>query len=132
MAHGSELYVAICWSVIRRTPVPNPQEKTRTPVLFTATAASMAVCSGVLPGAASIVCSPSETISMTLATCLRPLVDRSCPAALMPSEIEVWPSADIWSMPALISAASYDHPTRVVASTAKDTTEKRTACTPRA
>ena len=56
---------------------------------------------------------------------------KSCRAASRPSEIEVLPSADIWSIPALISAALYDHGTRVVASDAKDTTEKRTASTPR-
>jgi len=41
------------------------------------------------------------------------------------------PFAVIWSIPALISAASYDHGTRVVASVAKDTTEKRAASSPR-
>jgi hypothetical protein len=52
-------------------------------------------------------------------------------AVSRPSEIEVAPSADISSIPALIVAASYDHGTRVVASVAKDTTEKRVASAPR-
>jgi hypothetical protein len=56
---------------------------------------------------------------------------KSCCAASKPSEIEVGPSADIWSIPALITAASYDHGTRVVAFSAKDTTEKRAASAPR-
>ena len=41
------------------------------------------------------------------------------------------PSADIWSIPALIADALYDHRTRVVAFAAKDTTEKRPASMPR-
>merc|ERR1719149_120913 len=62
----------------------------------------------------------------------RPSSSKSCRAASKPSEIEVQPPADIWSIPALIWAESCDHATRVVASDAKDTTEKRAASTPRA
>ena len=64
---------------------------------------------------------------MILVTPTRLSSAKSCPAASKPSEIEVLPSADIWSIPALITAALYDHDTRVVASFAKDTTEKRAA-----
>ena len=42
------------------------------------------------------------------------------------------PLATIWSMPALMVPASYDHVTRVVALSEKDTTEKRAVSTPRA
>ena len=69
---------------------------------------------------------------MILVAPKRPPSVKSCRAASKPSEIEVLPSADIWSIPALISAALYDHGTRVVASAAKDTTEKRAASMPRA
>ena len=91
----------------------------------------MAVCSGVLPGAASTVCSPSTTSSTTLVAPSRPPT-KSCPAASKPSEIEVLPSATIRSMPALIKTSLVDHATRVVASVAKDTREKRAASAPRA
>ena len=69
---------------------------------------------------------------MILVAPTRPSSAKSCHAASKPSEIEVLPSADIWSIPALITAASYDHGTRVVASVAKDTTEKRAASSPSA
>ena len=68
---------------------------------------------------------------MILVAPTRPSSAKSCRTASKPSEIEVLPSADISSIPALITAASYDHDTRVVASAAKDTTEKRAAYSPR-
>ena len=119
-------------SVELLTRVPKPHANTVAPSSLTTAAASTAVCHSVLPGAASTDCSPSVTISTTLVAPARPWSLKSCPAASKPSEIEVLPSADILSMPAWISVALYDHPTRVVASVAKDTTAKRTASTPRA
>ena len=98
---------------------------------MTRAAASTAVCHSVLPDVASTVCSPSERDSTILVAPTRPSSAKSCRAASKPSEIEVRPSAVIWSIPALISATSYDHGTRVVASSAKDTTEKRVAFSPR-
>eukprot|EP00964_Phaeocystis_antarctica_P093132 scaffold60026_cov55-Phaeocystis_antarctica.AAC.2 len=68
---------------------------------------------------------------MILVASSRPPPAKSCRAASKPSEIEVWPCAVIWSIPALITAVLYDHGTRVVASVAKDTTEKRPASSPR-
>ena len=108
-----------------------PHANTVTPSPLTSVAASTAVCSSDLPGAASTVWSPSEMNSTNLATPWRPSSAKSCRAASNASEIEVLPSAVIWSIPALIWAASYDHRTRVVASDAKDTTEKRAASAPR-
>merc|ERR1712086_432429 len=61
----------------------------------------------------------------------RPSSAKSCPAPSKPLEIEVLAAADIWSIPALIAVALYDHGTRVVAVSAKDTTEKRAASMPR-
>ena len=122
--------MAICFNVVRLTFVPKPHANTLTPSPLTRAAASTAVCNSVLLGAASTVCSPSETNSTNLVATTRPSA-KSCRAALNPSEIEVLPSADISSIPALISAALYDHGTRVVAFDAKDTTEKRAASTPR-
>ena len=109
-----------------------PHANTVTPSPLTSVAASTAVCSSDLPGAASTVWSPSEMNSTNLATPWRPSSTKSCRAASNASEIEVFPSAVIWSIPALIWAESCDHATRVVASDAKDTTEKRAASTPRA
>ena len=68
---------------------------------------------------------------MILVAFTRPASAKSCRARAMPSEIEVWPSAVISSIPLLISDSLYDHPTRVVAFAAKDTTEKRAASSPR-
>ena len=62
---------------------------------------------------------------------MRPPSRKSSRASSKPSEIEVGPSGDISSIPALISASLYDHGTRVVAFAAKDTTEKRAASSPR-
>ena len=123
--------VAICCSVPKRTFSPKPHANTVTPSPLTRAAASTAVCNSVLPVAASTVCSPSERSSTILVTPKRPPSAKSCRAASKPSEIEVGPSAVIWSIPALISAALYDHGTRVVAFAAKDTTEKRAAYVPR-
>ena len=122
--------VAICSSVVKLIP-PKPHAKTMPPSLLTSTAESTTVSSGVLPGAASTVCSPPETSSTILVAPTRPLCVKSCRTASKPSEIEVLPSADIWSIPAWITVALYDHGTRVVAFAAKDTTEKRAASTPR-
>ena len=108
-----------------------PHANTVTPSPLTSVAASTAVCSSDLPGAASTVWSPSEMNSTNLATPWRPSSTKSCRAASNASEIEVLPSAVIWLIPALIWAASCDHGTRVVASDAKDTTEKRAASAPR-
>eukprot|EP00964_Phaeocystis_antarctica_P124906 scaffold88541_cov50-Phaeocystis_antarctica.AAC.2 len=94
-------------------------------------AASKTVSNSVLPGAASTDCLPSVRSITILVAPGRPESAKSCPVRLKPSEIEVLPSALMASMPALISAALYDHGTRVVASSAKDTTEKRAACMPR-
>jgi len=58
-------------------------------------------------------------------------VVKSVFAASKPEESEVSPYADIPSIPASIAAASIDHGTRIVASPAKDTTEKRAADSPR-
>ena len=80
---------------------------------------------------ASTVCSPSERNSTILAAPVRPPSRKSSRASSKPSEIEVGPSGDISSIPALISASLYDHGTRVVAFAAKDTTEKRAASSPR-
>ena len=80
---------------------------------------------------ASTVCSPSERNSTILAAPVRPPSRKSSRASSKPSEIEVGPSGDISSIPALISASLYDHGTRVVAFAAKDTTEKRVAFSPR-
>ena len=55
----------------------------------------------------------------------------NCRALAKPSEIEVLPTGSIALIPASISAASYDHCTRVVASAAKDTTANRAASSPR-
>ena len=56
---------------------------------------------------------------------------KSCRALVKPSEIEVLPPDSIALIPASISAASYDHCTRVVASAAKETTANRAASSPR-
>ena len=56
---------------------------------------------------------------------------KSVSAASKPEEIEVLPSADIASIPASIAAESIDHATRIVASPAKETIEKRAADWPR-
>ena len=100
---------------------------------MTSVAASTAVSNGVLPSAAnSSLCSPSERSSTILVAFSRPSTwAKSCHAASKPSEIEVLPSAVILSIAALISSALSDHPTRVVAFAAKDTTEKRVASMPR-
>eukprot|EP00964_Phaeocystis_antarctica_P132775 scaffold96878_cov45-Phaeocystis_antarctica.AAC.1 len=111
--------------------VPKPHANMVTPSSLTRAAASMAVSNSVLPGALSTVCSPSERNNMILVALGRSASAKSCRVALKPSEIEVRPSADISSIPLLIAAASYDHGTRVVASVAKDTTEKRAASSPR-
>ena len=118
------------WSV-SSFAFPMPHANTVTPAPLTSAAASTAVSNSVLPGFASTVWSPSEMNSTNLAALWR-LSAKSCPAASNASEIEVWPSADIWSMPALMVPVSYDHVTRVVASSEKDTTEKRAASTWRA
>jgi len=123
--------VAICSSVAELTLSPKSHANTVAPSPLTSAAASTAVSNSVLPGAASTVCSPSETSSTIFVAPTRPSSAKSCCAASKPSEIEVLPSADISSIPALISAALYDHGTRVVAFAAKDTTEKRVASTPR-
>ena len=92
----------------------------------------MTVCNGVLPGAEICsLCSPSETRSTTLVAPTRVSSAKSWSAASKPSEIEVLPSADIWSIPALITVTLYDHATRIVAFPAKDTTAKRVAFSPR-
>ena len=114
-----------------RFAFPRPHANTVTPPSLTSVAASMDVCRSDLPGAASTDCSPSEMNSTNLDTPWRP-PSKSCPAASNPSEIEVLPYAVISSMPALMLAYSYDHDTRIVASDAKDTTEKRAAFTPSA
>ena len=123
--------MAIFSSVEKLTRVPKPHANTVAPSSLTSAAASTAVCHSVLPGAASTDCSPSVTKSNNFDAPTRPWLLKSRPAASKPSEIEVLPSAAIWSIPALIAAASWDQPTRVVASVAKDTTEKRTASAPR-
>ena len=123
--------VAICSSVAELTLFPKPHANTVTRSPLMSAAASTTVCNSVLPGAASTVCSPSETSSTILVAPTRPPLSKSCRAASKPSETEVLPSADIWSIPALITVALYDHGTRVVAFAAKDTTEKRVASTPR-
>jgi len=123
--------VAIPCSVASLTFPPKPHANTVTPSPLTSAAASMAVSIGVLLGAASIVCSPSERSSTILVAPARLSSAKSCCAASKPSEIEVLPLADIWSIPALITVALYDHGTRVVASVLKDTTEKRAASSPR-
>ena len=119
--------VAIRSSIVEGTLFPKPHANTVTPSPLTSAAASMAVCNSVMPGAASTVCSPSETSSTILVAPTRPSSAKSCRALSKPSEIDVLPSAVISSMPTLISVASYDHGTRVIASVAKDTTEKRVA-----
>ena len=88
----------------------------------------MAVWNSVLFDAASIVCSPSERSSTILVAFSRPsvtLISKRCRTASKPSEIEVLPSASKSSIPSLIWDWLYDHPTRVVALSANDTTEKR-------
>ena len=89
---------------------------------------STTVSDNVLLGAVSTVCSASERSSTILAAPTRPSSAKSC---CKTSKIEVLPSAVMSSIPALITAASYDHGTRVVASVAKDTTQKRAAYSPR-
>jgi hypothetical protein len=123
--------VAISCSVAKLTEFPKPHANTVAPSPLTSAAASTVVSNSVLPGAASTVCSPSETSSTTLVAPTRASSAKSCRAASKLSEIEVLPSADIWSIPLLISAALYDHGTRIVAFAAKDTTAKRVASTPR-
>ena len=123
--------VAICSSVAELTLFPKPHANTVTPSPLMSAAASMAVCIAVFPCAASTVCSPSERSSTILVAFTRLSLAKICRTSSKPSEIEVLPSADIWSIPALITAALYDHDTRVVASFAKDTTEKRAASSPR-
>eukprot|EP00964_Phaeocystis_antarctica_P062773 scaffold37630_cov56-Phaeocystis_antarctica.AAC.2 len=135
-ADALESSVAICCSIVEVTFLPKPHANTVTPSPLTSAAASTTVSNSVLPGAASTVCSPSERSSTILAAPTRgspsSIPSKSCRTASKPSEIEVLPPADIASIPALITAASYDHGTRVVASAAKDTTEKRVASSPRA
>eukprot|EP00964_Phaeocystis_antarctica_P147015 scaffold113480_cov48-Phaeocystis_antarctica.AAC.2 len=128
---ASDGSVAIYCSVVRLTLSPKPHANTVAPCPLTRAAASTAVCQGNRPGAASTVCSPPETSSTTLVAPTRPPSAKSCRAASKPSEIEVQPDAVIASIPTLISATSYDHGTRFVASVAKDTTEKRAASSPR-
>ena len=123
--------VATSCSVAKLNVPPKPHANTVTPSSLRSTAESTTVWNSVLPGAASTVCSPSETSSTILVAPTRPSSSNSCRAASKPSEIEVLPSADIWSIPAWITAALYDHGTRVVAFAAKDTTEKRAAPAPR-
>ena len=129
--------VAICSSVALLNASPKPHACTVTSSPLTSAAASTAVSDSVLPGAASTDCSPSVRNSTTFVAPTRPSCfpdherSKSCRAASKPSEIEVLPSADIWSIPAWITAALYDHGTRVVAFAAKDTTEKRAAPAPR-
>eukprot|EP00964_Phaeocystis_antarctica_P022779 scaffold12679_cov74-Phaeocystis_antarctica.AAC.1 len=96
--------VAMLRSVDSLTSVPKPHANTVTPSPLTSAAASTAVCNSVLPVAASTVCSPSEMNSMILVASSRPPPAKSCRAASKPSEIEVWPFAVIWSIPALITA----------------------------
>ena len=102
---------------------------------MTSSAASMAVCISVLLVALSTVCSPSERSSTTLIAFSRvspsSIPSKRCRTASKPSEIEVRPPAVILSIPSLISDSSCDHPTRVVAFAANDTTEKRDAFMPR-
>eukprot|EP00964_Phaeocystis_antarctica_P022309 scaffold12374_cov60-Phaeocystis_antarctica.AAC.3 len=129
-----ESSVAICCSIVEVTLRPKPHANTVTPSPLTSAAASTTVSNSVLPGAASTVCSPSERSSTILVAPTRgspsSIPSKSCRTASKPSEIEVLPPAVISSIPVLITAASYDHGTRVVASAAKDTTEKRAAFTP--
>ena len=123
--------VAIVFSVVSATFFPKPDANTVTPLSLTSVAASKTVSNGVLPSAAnSLLCSPSEISSTTLVAPKRASA-KSSPAASKPPEIEVLPFAFIWSIATSISDASYDHPTRVVAIDAKDTTEKRAFSGPR-
>ena len=125
--------VAISSSVVKFAP-PMPHANTAAGRSLTSCAASMAVCRSVLPGAASTDCSPSEMNSTILAAFVRvppPSSAKSSRARSKPSEIEVLLEVSILSIPALIRTGSYDHGTRVVASLAKDTTEKRAASAPR-
>ena len=126
--------MAICCSVALLTSSPKPHANTVAFCPLTSAAAETAVSNSVMPDAASIVCSPSERSSTILVAFSR-LSLASIPSmrfhtASKPSEIEVLPFADISSIPSLISDVLYDHPTRVVALAAKDTTEKRTANSP--
>eukprot|EP00964_Phaeocystis_antarctica_P111114 scaffold75408_cov65-Phaeocystis_antarctica.AAC.1 len=122
-------------SVALLTSSPKPHANTVASWFLTSAAASMAVCIAVLPVALSIVCSPSERSSTTLVAfsrgSLSPIPSKRCRTASKPSEIEVSPSAVMSSIPSLISDSLYDHPTRLVAFAANDTTEKRDAFTPR-
>ena len=126
--------MAICCSVALLTSSPKPHANTVAFCPLTSAAAETAVSNSVMPDAASIVCSPSERSSTILVAfsrlSLASIPSMSCHTAWKPSEIEVGPSADISSIPSLISDVLYDHPTRVVALAAKDTTEKRTANSP--
>ena len=64
--------VAICSSVAELTLSPKPHANTVAPSPLTSAAASTAVSNSVLPGAASTVCSPSETSSTTFVAPTRP------------------------------------------------------------
>ena len=123
--------VAIFSSVSSVVLFPKPHAYTVTLSPLTSAAASMAVSNSVLLDAASIVWSPSERSSTILVAFSRPALAKRCRTASKPSEIEVLPSAAMSSIPALITVTSYDHGTRVVALSAKDTTEKRAAYSPR-
>eukprot|EP00964_Phaeocystis_antarctica_P003679 scaffold1976_cov56-Phaeocystis_antarctica.AAC.2 len=130
--------VAICSSVVLLICLPKPHANTVTLSPLRSPPASMAVCIAVLPGAASTVCSPSERSSTTLVALTRSSSAKICCASSKPSEIEVLPfadievlpSADIWSIPSSISVSFIDHGTRIVALSAKDTTEKRAILSP--
>eukprot|EP00964_Phaeocystis_antarctica_P020660 scaffold11425_cov43-Phaeocystis_antarctica.AAC.1 len=120
--------VAALTRVVLLSPKPHANTVTLSPLIIAAS--WTAVCIGLLPGAASTVCSPSEMSSTILVAFTRLSLAKSCRAATKPSEIEVLPAADILSIPSSISGMSYDHRTRVVASFWKDTTEKRAMPSP--
>ena len=123
--------MAICCSVVLLMFCPKPQANTVTFSALTSAAASTDVWNSVLLGAASTVCSPSDSISKTFVAFGRLSSAKICCASSKPSEIEVLCFALISSIPALISDAFIDHGTRVVASVLKDTTEKRAMPSPR-
>eukprot|EP00964_Phaeocystis_antarctica_P090741 scaffold58106_cov55-Phaeocystis_antarctica.AAC.3 len=122
----------MCCSVALLILAPKPHANTVTLSPLRSPPASMAVCIDVLPGAANCsLCSPSERSSTILVASTRSSSAKICRASSKPSEIEVLPSADIWSIPASISVSFIDHGTRIVALSAKDTTEKRAMPSPR-
>ena len=111
---------------------PMPHANTVTSLsLMTSAEAMAAFCPPNLS-----LCSPSEKSSTILVALVAPgrVAVKSRPAASKPAEIVVPKllSTCIWSIAALISTCSVDHSMRVVATDAKDTTEKRAASVPRA